>query len=95
MERSDVTSRLLLRMVPSGPEQTITLAIRQPKWRSSSLQCGSQNMTYFLLLPTRSKVCCSSDQDDTDMRFPKMDEIGSDEMFLCFCFCVRDGRILR
>lgn len=30
MERFDVTSRLLLQIGPGGPEQTISLAIRQP-----------------------------------------------------------------
>lgn len=31
MERFDATSRLLLQMGPGGLEQTITLAIRQPR----------------------------------------------------------------
>lgn len=95
MERFDVTSRLLLRVGPGGPEQTIALATRQPPGglpHHSSIEDKTWRILFFFQARARSVVPLS-DQNNTDMRSTKTDEIGSDEMFLCLCFfaCEMDG----
>lgn len=68
------------------------LATRQPRWSSSSLQCISQTWRILFFFQANGGLLLLCNRDDTDMRYRKTDEIGSDERFLCFCFaCEMDG----
>lgn len=93
MERFDATRRLLLQIGPGGPEQTITLATREPQWPSSSLQYRSQNMAYFVLLSGEGEVCCSSLTKTTPTCAPpRWTRLDLTRCFFAFAFaCEMDG----